>query len=71
MSPSCYNTLMKQDVITMNKKQFNRYEVILRTIDGSLTIEDAAASLNLSARQVKRIKKTNYVKSSDFCKKSQ
>jgi len=26
----------------MNKKQFNRYEVILRTIDGSLTIEDAA-----------------------------
>ena len=49
MSPSCYNTLMKQDVITMNKKQFNRYEVILRTIDGSLTIEDAAASLNLSA----------------------
>ena len=48
---------MKQDVITMNKKQFNRYEVILRTIDGSLTIEDAAASLNLSARQVKRIKK--------------
>ena len=41
----------------MNKKQFNRYEVILRTIDGSLTIEDAAASLNLSARQVKRIKK--------------
>ena len=57
---------MKQDVITMNKKQFNRYEVILRTIDGSLTIEDAAASLNLSARQVKRIKKTNYMKSSDF-----
>ena len=41
----------------MNKKQFNRYEVILRTIDGSLTIEDAAASLTLSARQVKRIKK--------------
>ena len=66
MSPSCYNTLMKQDVITMNKKQFNRYEVILRTIDGSLTIEDAAASLNLSARQDKRIKKTNYMKSSDF-----
>lgn len=48
---------MKQDVITMNQKQFNRYEVILKTIDGSLTIEDAAAALNLSARQVKRIKK--------------
>lgn len=48
---------MKQDVITMNKKQFHRYEVILRTIDGSLTIEDAAAALHLSTRQVKRIKK--------------
>lgn len=41
----------------MNQKQFNRYEVILRTIDGSLTIENAATSLNLSTRQIKRIKK--------------
>lgn len=41
----------------MNQKQLHRYEVILRTIDGSLTIEDAAASLNLSTRQIKRIKK--------------
>lgn len=57
MSPSCYNIFMKQDVITMNQKQLHRYEVILRTIDGSLTIEDAAASLNLSTRQIKRIKK--------------
>lgn len=37
----------------MSKKQFTRYEVILKTIDGSLTIEDAALCLNLSSHGFK------------------
>ena len=48
---------MKQDVITLKRKQLGRYEVILQTLNGSMTIKQAADALNLSTRQIKRLKK--------------
>lgn len=48
---------MKQDVITLKKKQFNRYRLIQEVIDGQLTAKDAAEALNLSIRQIQRLKK--------------
>lgn len=48
---------MRQDVITMTQKQLNRYGVLMKTIDGSLTVREAAEALNLSTRQIKRLKK--------------
>lgn len=57
VTPRCYNTNMKQEVITLKRKQLRRYEVILQTLNGSMTIQQAADALNLSARQIKRLKK--------------
>ena len=48
---------MEKDIITMNRKQFHRYQVIQSVIDGKTTIQEAAVSLNLSTRQIKRLKK--------------
>jgi len=41
----------------MSQKQLNRYSVISKLIDGSLTTLEAAESLGLSERQIKRLKK--------------
>ncbi|MGI6533540.1 MAG: helix-turn-helix domain-containing protein [Peptococcia bacterium] len=41
----------------MSQKQLNRYTVISQLIEGNLTTRDAAESLGLSERQVKRLKK--------------
>lgn len=49
---------MKNEVrYLMTQKQLNRYQVISQVIEGSLSVVDAAARLNISDRQVKRIKK--------------
>lgn len=48
---------MKQDVISLKKEQFNRYRLIQEVIDGQLTAKDAAEELNLSTRQIQRLKK--------------
>ena len=50
----------------MNQKQLNRYQVISQVIEGSLSIADAAARLNISDRQVKRLKKGVLVDGPDF-----
>jgi len=41
----------------MSQKQLNRFKVISMVIEGNLKIADAAKSLGLSERQVKRLKK--------------
>lgn len=41
----------------MTQKQLNRYKVISSVIDGKLSISEAAMSLGLSERQIKRLKK--------------
>jgi DNA-binding CsgD family transcriptional regulator len=41
----------------MSQKQLNRYSVISKLIEGSITTLEAAESLDLSERQIKRLKK--------------
>jgi transposase len=41
----------------MSQKQLNRYSVISKLIDGNITTLEAAESLGLSERQIKRLKK--------------
>lgn len=41
----------------MSQKQLNRYAVISKVIEGTLTISQAAAHLGISNRQTIRIKK--------------
>lgn len=41
----------------MSQKQLNRFAVITKVIDGHISIKEAAASLALSERQIKRLKK--------------
>ena len=48
---------MKTDVITLSHKQLNRLDIINKTIAGYLTVSEAALSLGLSERQIKRLKK--------------
>lgn len=49
---------MKNEVrYLMSQKQLNRYSIISKLIEGSITTLEAAESLDLSERQVKRLKK--------------
>jgi len=48
---------MKQEVIRMTRKQLNRYEVINQASAGIITVREAAEVLELSERQIKRLKK--------------
>lgn len=41
----------------MSQKQLNRFAVITKLIDGHITVAQAATSLGLSERQIKRLKK--------------
>ena len=41
----------------MSEKQLNRFSVISKTIDGHMTIAEAAVSLGISERQIIRLKK--------------
>ena len=43
--------------VLMSQKQINRYVVIQRSLEGAISVEDAAAALNLSTRQVIRLRK--------------
>lgn len=47
---------MTEPTITMTREELSRYEVIRKLIDGHLNGGEAAKQLNLSLRQVKRIK---------------
>jgi len=47
---------MKQEVITMSRKELNRYEVITRANSGIITVEEAAEALGITERQVTRLR---------------
>lgn len=48
---------MREEIFNMTQKEITRLRVINQTIDGVLTIREAAELLNLSERQVLRLKK--------------
>ena len=48
---------MKDDSITMSEKQLTRYSVIKKLIDKNCTVAEAAVQIDLSERQVIRLKK--------------
>jgi transposase len=48
---------MEKDIIIMSTKQLSRYDIISKAIAGYITVNEAAAALGVSTRQVKRIKK--------------
>jgi len=48
---------MERDIITMSKKQLNRFEVLSKANDGFITVREASEVLGLSERQVQRLKK--------------
>lgn len=48
---------MKRETITLTNKEWQRASVIKLTVDGEITATEAAALLNLSARQVRRLKR--------------
>ncbi len=48
---------MKTDVITLNRKQLIRLDIINKANAGYITVADGAASLGVSERQFKRLKK--------------
>ncbi len=41
----------------MTQKQLNRFKVLSLVIEGKVTIQEAAEDLDLSERQIKRLKK--------------
>jgi hypothetical protein len=50
--------MFREDSITMS--ELNRYEVIKSLLDGKLTNKEAGLSLQLTVRQIHRIKKRVY-----------
>ena len=43
--------------VLMSQKQINRYVVIQKSLEGTISVKDAATALNLSNRQVIRLRK--------------
>ena len=46
---------MRQDIVTMSKKELNRLSIIHKTMEKRLTQVKAAEMLDLSDRQIRRI----------------
>jgi len=44
-------------MITLSKRELEKYHVIQKALDGLLTVSEAAATLSLSDRQIQRLKK--------------
>ena len=47
---------MKEVTLTMTQAQINRYHVIMKSLEGKMTVAEVAAALGLSERQVKRLR---------------
>jgi len=47
---------MKEVTLLMTQGQINRYHVIRKSLEGTMTIAEAAAAIGLSERQVKRLR---------------
>ena len=48
---------MKEVTLTMSQKQINRYHVIMDSLEGKLTVAEAASAMGISERQVTRLRK--------------
>jgi transposase len=48
---------MKQEVITMTRKEMNRYDIITKANLGVVTVKEAAEGLGITERQIKRLKR--------------
>jgi len=53
----CENVTMREEQYHMTQKEIMKLKVINQSIDGTLTVKEAAAVLALSERQIKRLKK--------------
>ena len=42
--------------VLMSQKQINRYVAIKRSLEGAISVQETAAALNLSTRQVIRLR---------------
>ena len=47
---------MKEVTLTMRQSQINRYHVIMKSLEGKMTVGEAAAAIGLSERQVTRLR---------------
>jgi len=47
---------MKEVTLTMTQVQINRYHVVMKSLEGRMTVAEAAAAMGLSERQVKRLR---------------
>jgi len=47
---------MKEVTLTMTQTQINRYHVIMKSLEGKMTVSEVAAAIGLSERQVKRLR---------------
>jgi len=47
---------MKEVTLAMTQKQINRYHVIMKSLEGKMTVSEVAAAIGLSGRQVKRLR---------------
>jgi transposase len=47
---------MKEVTLRMTQAQINRYHVIMKSLEGKMTVADAAAALGISERQVTRLR---------------
>ena len=48
---------MKEVTLAMSQKQINRYHVIMESLEGKLTVAEAADAMGMSERQVTRLRK--------------
>jgi len=62
----CNNVSMRKERYCMTQRELQKLIVINKTIDGTLTVREAAQALHLSQRQIFRLKKTNGVMSSSI-----
>ena len=47
---------MKEVTLQMTQEQINRYHTIKNSLDGKLTVAEAAAAMGISERQTKRLR---------------
>jgi transposase len=47
---------MKEVTLRMTQKQINRYHVIMKSLEGKMTVREVATAIGLSERQVKRLR---------------
>jgi len=47
---------MKEVTLRMNQRQINRYHIVMKSLEGKMTVAETAVSLGISERQVTRLR---------------